>query len=505
MASENDSPRWHYLHPASLIFHLAGLAKNLILPGLAVLLLSRGESWQIWLMLFVIPTAAYGVFRYLTLQYRFSDTELIVHEGLLFRNERHIPLERVHNIDLKQGFLYRLFGLAHVRVQTAGGSELEADLDALSLAAVDELRTRVLAHRASPKEQAVAGSDTPADATRAATEGSETLVHLGPGELLRLGMISGRGWALIAVALGLAWELDLYEWLDKRGWFPAIWENVREFPIYLIVLVCLATAIPTTMLFSILWVFLRLHDFRLVRIGDGLHLSCGLLTRRVAMVPRHRIQFVSVHETLLHRLLGRVSIRVETASGGTQGHEGDEDVAISQKWLVPLLPHAGLPDVLRALQADLDLSNPVWVSLAPAARRRMLKRNLAVALLAGVACTAVAWPGGALALFPFVGLAIFFAIQSAKYMGYARTPSGIIFRSGVLNRKTSATTFAKVQIVAEKQSPFDRRYGMASVMVDTAGAGPADHKIAIPYLDAAVAQELRAEIYDRAQACEWRW
>ncbi len=504
MASESLDLRWHYLHPASLIFHLAGLAKALILPGLAVILLSRGDSWELWLMLLIIPAAGYSLLRYFTLRYRFTETELIVHEGLFFRKERHIPLARIQNVDLKQGFFYRLFGLAHVRLQTGSGSEPEADLNALSLAAVDRLRSRVLVRRNALSE-ADGGADLAGAVAVPSRDESELLVHLGPSELLRLALISGRGWALIAVAVGLAWEFDVYDRLEQNGWFPVIWDNVRQYSVPLIVLVGLAVAITTILVFSIVWTFLRLHDFRLVRTGDGLHLTCGLLTRRAAMVPRHRIQLVSIHESVLHRLLGRVSIRVETASGGATSNEGDEDVMISQKWLVPLLPRTELMNVLRAIQPDVDLSNPAWQPLAPKARTRMLKRNLSIALIVSAVCAAVAWPWGLLAVVPLGGLAIFFAVQSAKCMGYARMPTGIVFRSGVLNRKTSATTFDKVQVVAQSQSPFDRRYRMASVRVDTAGAGAANHHIAIPYLDENVAQELRTEIHDRALASECRW
>ena len=44
------------------------------------------------------------------------------------------------------------------------------------------------------------------------------------------------------------------------------------------------------------------------------------------------------------------------------------------------------------------------------------------------------------------------------------------------------TFFEKVQTVSVYESPFDRRWGMATLCVDTAAAGPADHKIKIGYL-----------------------
>ena len=60
---------------------------------------------------------------------------------------------------------------------------------------------------------------------------------------------------------------------------------------------------------------------------------------------------------------------------------------------------------------------------------------------------------------------------------------GVAYRSGVFTKKTSFTFFEKVQTLRVDQSPFDRRWKMATLSVDTAAAGPADHTINIPYLN----------------------
>ena len=46
----------------------------------------------------------------------------------------------------------------------------------------------------------------------------------------------------------------------------------------------------------------------------------------------------------------------------------------------------------------------------------------------------------------------------------------------------SVTFFEKIQVVRLDESPFDRRWKMATLCIDTAAAGPADHRIHIDYL-----------------------
>ena len=65
--------------------------------------------------------------------------------------------------------------------------------------------------------------------------------------------------------------------------------------------------------------------------------------------------------------------------------------------------------------------------------------------------------------------------------------------------------FVNMQTVSMKQSPFDRRAGMAAVAVDTAGAGSIGHRVQIPYLDARVAAETLRRLYAESCATEFRW
>ena len=65
----------------------------------------------------------------------------------------------------------------------------------------------------------------------------------------------------------------------------------------------------------------------------------------------------------------------------------------------------------------------------------------------------------------------------------------VAIKSGVFNWKTSVTFFDKVQALQLRQSPFDRRWGMATLSVDTAASGPAVLRFFVFYLDEEFARE----------------
>jgi putative membrane protein len=85
-------------------------------------------------------------------------------------------------------------------------------------------------------------------------------------------------------------------------------------------------------------------------------------------------------------------------------------------------------------------------------------------------------------------------MQKSRAVKFARTGFGVVYRSGILTRKISLTFFEKIQATAVAQTPWDRRWAMATLSVDTAAAGPADHAIEIKYLNAEVARAEHHEI-----------
>lgn len=503
----NETPRpsigdWHRLHGATLALRVGKHARALILPAIFVLFLAREGSPEYWLAAMFVPSVLYELFKYLTLRYRFTDEDLILRQGLLFRNERHIRFQRIQNIDIVQGPLHRLLGVADVKIETASGSKPEAQLQVLSLEAVAMMRQRVFAGDPNEPSRSADEADVslqPEPSTSA--EGTRRVVLLIPtAELVTLGLISNRGMVLILIAAGFLWEFDLTERIELDWLFESA-AGLSLTTMAAAGAVMLVGALLFLRVLSVAWMILRFHGYVLERVGEDLRVRCGLLTRTSATIPRHRVQFLSVHQTLLARWTGRAAIRLETA-GSETGEEND--AVVSGKWFVPIVRRDQMGEVIGTLFPDLDLENLSWRGLAPRARGRMLRVALIVALLATLGCALMVRPWGVLAIVVWVPLAVWHALASFRLTAWARTPVGLVFRSGVMTRKVSVTFYDKMQVISLKETLFDRRHKMASLKVDTAGAGPADHKIDIPYLPREVARRQLDDLFERAQQAAFR-
>ena len=252
----------------------------------------------------------------------------------------------------------------------------------------------------------------------------------------------------------------------------------------------LALAFLLLRLLGVGWFVLRFFGYKLIRRGDDLRISCGLFTKVSATVPRQRVQFISIHRNLILRLMGLASIRIETAGGaGKDGENATESV--SKRWFVPVIPEGRIAELVDLLKPGLhwNESSLVFEPLAPRIKARLCRKAIVQSLILAVIGIAITRPWGWAAGVVALPLLIMWAIKKSKSMRYSRTESGVVYRSGVFNRKTSMTFFEKIQTLRVDQSPFDRRWGMARLSVDTAAAGPAEHRIEVLYLDETFARE----------------
>jgi putative membrane protein len=186
---------------------------------------------------------------------------------------------------------------------------------------------------------------------------------------------------------------------------------------------------------------------------------------------------VTVIETPILRWTGRAAVKVQTAARfqTEQGRVGAE-------WLAPVIARRKLRALVEEVFPGIDPDALPWRPVHPSAWQREWRGGLVVTALVALA---LAGPFGwwALAVVGGGGMWAWFSARGqARRFAYALTPDAIAFRSGWINHRLSVVRLARVQSVKLSESFLDRRWGMATVAVDTAGSSGAAHKVAVPYL-----------------------
>jgi putative membrane protein len=120
---------------------------------------------------------------WLRFRYWVGEGEIIIESGVLNRQRRVIPFDRIQDIDIEQRLLARMLGLAKVRIETGGAAKDEGNLDAVSLAEAHRLRE--LLHRRQGSEAAPGGEPEAPD-----QQGEPVLFRMDGRRLLLAGLFN---------------------------------------------------------------------------------------------------------------------------------------------------------------------------------------------------------------------------------------------------------------------------------------------------------------------------
>jgi putative membrane protein len=457
------------LHGFTVVSQTLRLARQLILPAILGGASIGGDlaGSVLWILLILsLPSLVLATAQWIVFRFGIEGNDLVIDSGVLLRRRRVIPLDRVQNVDLAQSAMERLAGVAELRIETAsGGQETEASLTVLSIADARAVQAELLARRASARRAAAADGGE-----ALAPPPDRVLLRLSPLDLAVAGATANEAGL---IAAGLATMLELVgrvgalertaDWIDDAFDIGAGLGVVGAAG--LIVLVALGFLV-LGWLVSIVATVVRFHGFTLTRIGDDLKREYGLFSRHQSTVPLERVQAARVEETLLRRAFGLAAVKVETAGAGPRDRRGGGRA----ETYVPIARRADVGRLLREVFQDARFEGVALEAVAPASRRRELAR-IEIGILAVVAALTAFLGRELLAALLLLGPGWLLASARYRARGWARADGYVLARDGVLTRMTWIVPERKIQTLHLNETPFQRRWDLGTLRIDTAGRG----------------------------------
>ena len=454
------------LHPLTLLLRVGAS-----LPALLVILFpvlrnpSSGEN-----VTSLVLGVMYGVFalpaivlQYWRFSYRITAKQIVIQSGVFNRKNRSIPIERVQNIQIERSLFARLFGLAKVKIETAGSSSTEGSLEYVHQDAAREIRQVV---RSFQRETAD-GEEDVADADESDVE---PLFDMS----LRRVLLSG---AFRFSLLYLAVIFTVLEFFDlealverlirapgRMGWIA---EAMFSHPA-LAILASVVVAIVLGWVSGVAVHLARYYDFELWLDGDKLRKRHGLFTVTEGTIPLDKVQSLILRTNPFMRIFGWYELKVQTI-GLDVDEQGHRVIA----------PFAGTDRILELARRVRTFDLPdSFVSVSPVTIRRRFIRYTAVfgALLLP---TIYFWPAGWMHLggvaLPWWGLGLVpfilgWAVLQFQNHGYAADEDGLYIRRGVLSHYLWILPVEKFHVFHATASLFQRRLNLKTLFVDTAGA-----------------------------------
>ncbi|SNR47368.1 PH domain-containing protein [Blastococcus mobilis] len=440
------SPRIVLVHTAT--FRQARQFVPAIIPVVAATGLGGGTITVVALVIGVtllsLATAAISWWRFTYLD---GPAAVVVTRGLLSRSVRTVPNDRIRGVEVEAGPLHRLFGLVRVRIDAAAGSadkDEELVIDGVSRAEGDRLRVAVLTHRS-----------TPPPAEHGEPESDELFARFDNRWLLYAPLVG----SYLAVPLaGVGALLRLAQELPER--FRPDVDGVEISGLQMLLAV-LGLSLVLLLGGSIIGAAVVNWGFRLTRQRGSLVATRGLVTRRHTELEIDRIRGWTLSEGLGMRWVRAARVSALVTGLGDAARRGQ---------LLPMGPR----DEGRALGVRLVPDPGPLLRHPRAARRRQIVRALvsgAVVTTAGAVVTLLLGSWWVLAAgLTMLVLGVPIGLGRYAALGHAAGGTSFAVRSGWVVREEAVLQRRAVVGWQVRQSPFQRRAGLATVLA-CVGAG----------------------------------
>ncbi|HEX6217680.1 MAG TPA: PH domain-containing protein [Sphingomicrobium sp.] len=464
------------LHPLFLLTGLAGSLRGLIGGYAAIGYLAVSGRWltALYGAIGLLVALSIGTLLYWRrFEFRVGQSEIRIDSGIISRTHRSIPFDRIHDVDITQGPVSRLFGVARVKFETgsaAAGSD-EGMLQAIPLQRAEDLRALVRSRR----------SGAPSDAAATVTESEDQPpVFAMPMPRLILAGLFNFSLAIFAGLFGLsqtAGDVIGFDPLSRRFWRDLLdagspiaayilAHQVITIVAGLIVLLLVGAAT------GIVRTVLRDFRFRLDRTGIGLRRRRGLFTKTDVTLPSRRVQAAVLSSGPVRERFGWRELHVQSLASD-EGSKGDHVVA-------PLASEGEADHILDALGwrgvAGFDAWQPVAIAYVWTFAIAATPLLVAAGINAGME-TRVA---GLL-------VAAYAVLLAGRWLAWRRTRWSIdgdrlLLASGWWRRRIIILPIAKLQSIDLVETLVSRLFGTATLLFGVAGGrGFSAHRlVAVP-------------------------
>ncbi len=468
----------HRLHRLGLVVNMVGGLRNLIFPLIAIAFGTSTLDFGYLLLvgiaiLFIGFTLFFSWLAWTRFRYIIGVEEIRIESGILNRNARSIPFERIQDVSIEQKLIPRLLGLGEVKFETGGGEGDEGTLAYVSTEEGERLRELVRDRKegavATPAPEIANNDDGTADIRRFEPE-AEPLFAMDTQRIFTFGLFEF-SLVIFAVLFGVAQQFEFilpFNLYDIGAWIgivedsgidiDAISWGARIFG----AMAALASLIAIGIATGLLRTFLREYGFRLDRTPKGFRRRRGLTTLTDVVMPAHRVQAAIVQTGFFRRRWGWHALKFVSLAQDSK-EEGSHVVApfAQRPEIDPIMKEAAItPETLDIGFRRLDWRwwFDQWALLLPFAL---------LPIVGLLIFTDVGARAALILLLPVI--AALFVWLSWRHCKKALDENQLYFREGWWSPKLTIAPQVKIQSIEISQGPIARLRGLAEMEFGIAG------------------------------------
>ncbi len=492
-------PEGERLHISGLLVGFVTGIPQLVFPIVAAVFGTRGSDNPLISVTAVVAILFFSLFfrwlAWIRFRYHIGEHDIRIESGVLSRNARSIPYERIQDVSIEQKPLARIFGLGEVRFETGGGDGDDAKLSFVTLGEADRLREVVRAHKS--------GTVVAGDFTEIAQDDGPPVFAMDGKRVFTLGLYSF-SLVIFAVLGGLAQQFDAFlpfdlwdfgDWIglaEKRGVSVDRLNDIDLAARIMLGLVALGSLIFIGFATGIIRTLLREHGFRLDRTPKGFRRRRGLLTLTDAVMPAHRVQAAVIHTGPIRKRRGWHGLKFVSLAQDSKDETNFVAAPFATLDEIWPIAHAAMIEAPDAAIRFRKGRFAWWLI-----RFAGLLPVIAIGIIAMMVFAGASFRLAALLMLVPLLIGFLWWLEWRKY-GDQIDDGQIYVRGGWWRQRLTIAPQVKVQTVEIAQGPIARRQGLASLHFGIAGGTL--EMIALPL---ETARTIRDAVMERVAAVDY--
>ena len=419
------------------------------------------------LVVVLIISLVYGYFYYrkFTFYLNTLKREFVIDKGVFGRKNLTIPIEKIQQVNINQGFLQKLIGVYSLQIDTAGSDSKEVNISAINGNIAFALKEHLLN---GEKQIAPTEENSEVAAAPQSLQKEAPFIKIGAGTLLKIGLTSNYGQSIVLLlGFGYAVFHNIKEVLKAFDNDNGQVEQFFKSGVTLISIGVLMAAIIFILLATnVIRTFVKYFDFQISKHQKSLLISSGLLTKKNTLLHPSKVQITEYSQNYFQKKIGLFNMALKQAHSGQQ--QSEKEVR-SNNMEVPGCSMAEKEEVLKMILGKLPTEGSIYKP-----NFRFMNLPIVFTLILPLGCYGFIyqWVPEIREFYPLT-IIYFLAVSLMIYISYTKhritvSEDFIIKQSGIWDISQEIIEPHKIQSISTSQYPWHKSLDIGHVTLHTA-------------------------------------
>ena len=405
-----------------------------------------------------------AILKYLNFKFYLNKDDFHLATGIINKDNTIIPKSKIQNVYIKQNFLQQIINVVSLKIETAGDKKSEIEISALDKPTALLLKKKLFNKASIENEDSEQIEQI---------EEPEVFFKVTIKRLLLEGLSQNhfKSFLLIVTfAFGLYNEFkDYLEQLDLDTYFKNFVKLDNDSILNLVItnVVIIFIVVLFSFLFSVIKTFIINFNLEVIEHQKTIEINKGLFTKVSLSLTPSRIQNLVITTNRVKQYFNLHSLSVKQAMVNVKQQKNFKIVALEKEQLKYLTDK-----LLTNYNNEGETGKPRPYFIRISVLEMLVFGIIINALVLFVFGKELLWIN--LAFLPLAALYVYYAYKKAYYR---ISDNFVTIGSGVIDTTTNILEIHKIQAVKIKQTIFQKRRDIASIIISTASKS-----VTIPYV-----------------------